>query len=137
MCPSGRNQICIPCRWCCEQWGTLLVFLAGLDCRPVMQQLHESFVVVFCSQILFFTVQSRNQPHDPTDIYHALHCRFPCLHIPGMSVHLFLPSLFCSCVSLKQPNPKTVENSQKEFTHLKCVLVIFDLFTATCHCVAL
>lgn len=43
------------------------------------------FVVVFCLQILFFTVQYCNQPHDSTDISHAIHCCFPCLHIPGMS----------------------------------------------------
>ncbi|XP_037702294.1 RNA-binding motif, single-stranded-interacting protein 3 isoform X9 [Choloepus didactylus] len=34
-------------------------------------------------EILFFTVQYCNQPHDSTDIYHAIHCCFPCLHIPG------------------------------------------------------
>lgn len=55
--------------------------------RPGIRQLYEpsSFVVVFCLQILFFTVQYCNQPHDSTDIYHAIHCCFPCLHIPGMS----------------------------------------------------
>lgn len=55
--------------------------------QPGTGQLYESssFVVVFCLQILFFTVQYCNQPHDSTDIYHAIHCCFPCLHIPGMS----------------------------------------------------
>lgn len=64
---------------------SFLMCLAGLDYRLGMQQLHKSSVI-FCLQILFFTVQSRNQPHDPTDIYHAIHCRLPCLYIPGTSV---------------------------------------------------
>lgn len=40
---------------------------------------------VFCLQILFLTVQYCNKPHDSTDIYHAIHCCFPCLYISGMS----------------------------------------------------
>lgn len=59
--------------------------LVAFDSKRGMQQLHESSFFVFCLQILFFTVQYCNQPHDSTDIYHAIHCCFPCLHIPGMS----------------------------------------------------
>lgn len=40
---------------------------------------------VFCLQILFLTVQYCNKSHDSTDIYHTIHCCFPCLYIPGTS----------------------------------------------------
>jgi hypothetical protein len=59
----------------------LVAFGSAQACSRFMSVL----CVVFCLQILFFTVQYRNQPYDSTDINHAIHCCFPRLHVPGTS----------------------------------------------------
>lgn len=75
-------------KWWKNMQGKLLfsqLFLVDLISGQACSNFMNLLFCCFCLQILFFTVQYCNQPHDSTDIYHAIHCCFPCLHIPGMS----------------------------------------------------
>lgn len=84
-------------------WLPFVFGWCGCETGAAFQSDHhlKNLYFVFCLQILFLTVQYCNKPHDSTDIYHTIHCCFPCLHISGM-LELHVPHLSLSQLHVKE-----------------------------------